>query len=185
LATIEITSFTPGSSSPLRDLFRGISGRHPDDASGLSLDARRHELDARRIDPAIGEVQDKAAIEFQSRHFGAKVVGQRRGRLIMVFDDECAHAALARHPHIRDAALPVERAGGPGIHVKVQVARSLEQASAIGFATRLGGSNQGICQEGCHPRDQSDPQTATVPRAAHCKILPGLWLCPKRLVSAY
>jgi hypothetical protein len=149
LAMIEMTCFTSGQQlavarhgdkRPVRilrlaHLLLPIAGRHPDDASRLSLDLRRHELDAGRIDPAVRQVHDKTAVQLEARHLWAKMVGERRRRLVVVFNHEAAHAARARHPHVGDPGLSIERTWRPRIHVKMQIEGSLEQASTVGFPT--------------------------------------------------
>ena len=80
----------------IADLVLGIEGRHPDQAA-IRPGHLGHVLDRAGFMPPTDEIQIDAAEDLDARHLLAHHVGQPGGRVVVILQDDAAHAVRARH----------------------------------------------------------------------------------------
>ena len=156
------------------NLVLGVERRHPDQPSP-SAGHLRHVLDRGRVDAADREVQVDSAEDFDARDQLAHHVDQTGGRLVVILEDDRAHAPRLRK--LRDFN-PVDRPRTiVGKAMDVDVDRSSERASGIvGAATLIGRSLSGghlQCTQhcDCHNQQRSARRLGIAVMCAHVSPL--------------
>src|SRR4051812_19744374 len=146
------------------DLILRVERGHPHDSSPPARDLR-HVLDRRGVHAADGQVQVDAAEYLDARHFLPDNRGQAAGRVVVVLEDDPAHAVHAGE--LRS----VDRVNGSwrvvGVSVNMDIDRAGQQRV---FATRLGRSGPRCASRDREGRQRKGHQQSDGPQNAASRI---------------
>ena len=152
-------------------LIFSVERRHPDDAAPSAGDLGE-VFDRRGVHAADREIQIDAAEHFQTRRLFAREVREPRGRIVVILQNEAAHAFRARQ--LRD----VDAVDGPrhvvGIGVNVDVDRSAEQLRGVAPGALRTGARRGASQRGQQRQHDGDEGDATAGAHATSQIRSGI-----------